>query len=103
MLKAVLDQYEFTDRNTRDHLAQTIGTCISCTRCASHTGFLAHGNSKGEAKISGHQNNSKSSEKYERKERRYNNGKIPKQCLTSAKDKTIEFPKGRGSLYYKLD
>ena len=43
------------------------GTEISCTGCESHTGYLAHRNSKGEAKgICKHQNYSNKSRRKER-------------------------------------
>ena len=48
-LKAVLSCCEHVakDRNTRDYLE---GESVPCTRCVSHTGYLTHGNSKGEAR-----------------------------------------------------
>ena len=62
MPKAVFSRWEDVAKhqNTRDHLAWTAGNGIPCTRCASLTGYLAHGNRKGE--IRGrrrHKNNSK--------------------------------------------
>ena len=48
-LKAVLDQYElFTKRNTRDHLAWTIGNGDPMQLFVSQTVYLANGSSKGE-------------------------------------------------------
>ena len=38
------------DRNTWDHLVRTAGNGDTHARGVSHTGYLAHGNSKGEAK-----------------------------------------------------
>ena len=60
MPMAVLGQYDLlTNRNTRDHLVSvTLGTGIPCTRCVSHARYLAHKNSKGEARGSSrHKNN----------------------------------------------
>ena len=68
------------------------GTGIPCTRCVSHTGYLAYGNSKDEAReISRHKNNVRNPE-----ERNVGTKvKSPKQDLTSAKDLTVELPEGR--------
>ena len=49
-LRAVLSQYKlFKDRNTRDYLAWTIRE-RGCHARGVYTWYLAHGNSKGEAK-----------------------------------------------------
>ena len=62
---------------------------IPCTECLSHTVYLAHWNSKGEAKgRSGHKK--ESSEKSGRKERGHEGVLSPKQSLTSTEDLTIE-------------
>ena len=52
---------------------------IPCTKCV----FLAHRNSKSEIRGSRHKNNGN---KYERKERGQEGGKVIKKDLTSAKD-----------------
>ena len=46
-LKLVFTQYKDVPK---DHLSWTMGNWIACTRCVSHTGYLADENSKGEAK-----------------------------------------------------
>ena len=62
---------------------------IPCTRCVSHTGYLAHGNNKGKIKGSRHQDNSKRVRN--RDERNVGTkGKSPKQGLTSAKVSTLK-------------
>ena len=71
----------------------------------SHTGYLAHGNSKGEARRrSRHENNSKGGVTDIEERNVGTKGKSPKQGPTSAKDLTIELPKVRESPYhYRLD
>ena len=80
-------------------LAWTIGTRIPCTRSVSHTGYLAHGNSKSETRGRiRHQNNGKrSSIKYEMKERGHENKESRKQELTITKDLAIELFEGSDS------
>ena len=76
---------------------------LPCTRCVTHTVYLAHGNSNGEARgRSIHKNNARVVINLEER----NVGtkrKSPKQDLTSAKDLTIELPEGRESHYHRLD
>ena len=68
--------------------------------CVSHTGYLTHGNSKGEADT----NDSKRVVVRNLEERNMGlKKKSPKQGQTSAKDLTIELSEGRGSYYHKLD
>ena len=79
----VLGQYElFTDQYTKDHLAQTIGNgdpkhgvCI----------YLAHGNSKGEAR--GRNMHKSNNKRVVKNLEERNEGKNPKEDL---EDKTIE-------------
>ena len=72
--------------------------------CVFHTGFLAHGNSKGEARgRSRHQNNSRRVVRNLEKMNVGTKEKSPKQGLTSAKDLTIELPERRESPYHRLD
>ena len=76
---------------------------MPCTRCVSHTEYLAHGSSKDEARgRSRHNNNSKVVRNVEGRNVS-TKGKNPKQNLTKAKDLTIELPEGRESPYHKLD
>ena len=52
-LRAVFSRYEDVGKhqNTRDHLALTMGNWdLMHGECVSHTGYLAHGNSEGEAR-----------------------------------------------------
>ena len=71
---------------------------IPCTRCVSHTVYLAHGDSKDEARGSSrHKNNVRVVRNMETRNLG-TKGKSPKQDLTSAKDLTIELPEGRQSL-----
>ena len=91
------------DQNTRNHSAGTIGNGDSCTGCVSHTGYLAYGNSKHEARgRSRHKNNGTALINWEER----NVGtkeESPKQVLTSAKDLSIELTEGRESPYRRLD
>ena len=83
------------DQNTRDHSAWTIETEIPCTRCVSHTGYLAHGNSEGEARgRNRHENNSNRVARNLEEKNVGTKAKSPKQGPTSAKDLTIELPEG---------
>ena len=69
-------------------------------RCVSHTLYLAHGNSEGEARGRNRHRN------YERLVRNLEEGtkrESPKQGLTSAKDLAIELSEGRESPYHILD
>ena len=79
----------------RDHLAWTIGDGDPMHRCRSHTVYLAHRNSKSEARgRCGHKNNRKSSKKSARKERGQE-GMSPRQGLT------IELPEGCEYPYHR--
>ena len=78
-------------------------TRIPCTRCVSHTAYLAHWNSEGEARgRSRHKNNARVVRHLE--ERNVSTkGKSLKHDLTSAKDLTIELSKERESHNHRLD
>ena len=99
-LRGSWGQYElFTDRNTRDHLAFTIGdgypmheACIPL-----YTGYLAHENSKEEARgRSRHQGNSKRVVRNMDDRNVGTKGESPKQGLTSAEDPiNIKFTESR--------
>ena len=56
---------------------------IPCTRCVSHTVYLAHGNSKGEARA---RNRHKRVVRNMEERKVGTKGKSPKQGLTSAED-----------------
>ena len=90
------------DQNTRNHSAWTIGNGIPCTRCVSHTVYLAHGNIKDETRgRSRHKNNRLVRNIEERNVG--TKGKSPKQGLTNAKDLPMELSEGLESLYHSLD
>ena len=77
---------------------------IPRTRCVFHTEFLAHGNSKGEARGRRKYKNS-SIKRVVRNVKERNVGtkmKNPRQSLTIAHDLTIELPEGRESPYHRL-
>ena len=86
------------DQNTREHSAWTAGNGDPMHRCVSQTGYLAHGNSKGETRErSRHKNHSNRVVWNMEIWNVGTKGKSPKQGLTSAKDLTIELPEGRES------
>ena len=66
------------------------GTGIPCMRCVSHTGYLAHGNSKGEAKerIMCQNNSKRVVWNVEGRNKDTTREQSPKQGQTSAKDLT---------------
>ena len=68
-IKAVLGQYElFTDQNTRDHLACSIGNGDPMYGVCTHTGYLAHRNGTGEARGRNKPKGNSRSKKYETKD-----------------------------------
>ena len=72
---------------------------ISCTRCVSHTGYLAHKNSKDETRErSRHKNNSKRVARNLEKMNVRTKRKRPKLGLTGVKDLTIELSERHDSL-----
>ena len=71
-------------------------------RYVSYTGYLAHGNSKGEER---RRNRHKNDRRLVRNMEKWNVGSkgiSPKQDLTSTKDLTIELPVGRESSYHRF-
>ena len=66
---------------------------IPCTVCLSQTGYLAHGNNKGEAiGRNRHKSNCKREVRNLEERNVGTKGKSPKQGLASANDLTIELP-----------
>ena len=58
--QSLVNTKSFKDRNPRDHLAWSVRNGIQNARCASHTVYLAHENSRGDIRvIYTHMNNSK--------------------------------------------
>ena len=84
-----------------------MGNRVPCTRCVSYTRYLAHGNSKGEARgRNRHKSNSKIVLRNMEERIMETKGKSPKQDLTiennnqgltSTEDLSIELPEGRDS------
>ena len=68
------------------------GTGLSCTKCVSHTGYLTHGNSKGESRRRSRYKNYIKQIKYGRKERGHYKGESPNEGLNSTKDLTVMLP-----------
>ena len=70
--------------------------------CVFYTGYLAHGNSKGEIRgRSRHRNNSKRVVRnLEERNVGTIRGKSSKQGITSSKDLSIELPEGHESTYH---
>ena len=70
----------------------------------THTGYLAHGSSKGEARgRNRHKNNSKRGVRNMEEMKVVGNRERPKQSLVSAKDLTRDLFEGRASPYHRLD
>ena len=71
--------------------------------CVSHTGYLAHGNSKSEARRRNrHMNNARVVRNLEEMNVG-TKGKSPKQGLISSKDLPIDLSEGWESPYHRLD
>ena len=74
-------------------------------RCVFHSGYLAHGNSKGEARGRIRQKNNSKRVGRNLKERTVGTTreKSPEQGQTSAKYLNIKLPEGRESPYHRND
>ena len=81
------------DKDTRNNLLWTIVNGDPKTKCVSHTGYLAHGNSKDEVRgRNRHEYNSKSTVRNMEERKVDTKGKSPKQGLAIVEDLTIELP-----------